>query len=70
MKPWLSQRWQALSPREKTGLQAALLILLVALAWHFLMQPALSVWQHHANERAALEQQRQQMAGLQRRDAK
>jgi type II secretory pathway component PulM len=37
----------------------------VALAWHFLLQPALSVWQHHANERAVLEQQRQQMAGLQ-----
>lgn len=65
MKPWLSQRWQTLSPREKTGLQAALWFLLAALAWHFLLLPAGSVWHHHTNEWATLEKQRQQMAGLQ-----
>ena len=65
MKPWLSQRWQTLSPREKTGLQAALLFLLAALVWHFLLLPAGSIWHHHAKEWATLEKQRQQMAGLQ-----
>jgi general secretion pathway protein M len=65
MKRWLSERWQALSPREKTGLQAALLVLLGALVWQGVFMPSFSLWQHHAKEWTALEQQRQQMAALQ-----
>ena len=65
MTHWLSARWQTLSSREKTGLQAALLLLLGALVWLMLLKPALSVWQDHANAWTALEQQRQQMAALQ-----
>jgi type II secretory pathway component PulM len=65
MKPRLNERWQALSPREKTGLQAALLLLLSALVWLVFLKPSLAAWQNHAKEWAALEQQRQQMAALQ-----
>jgi general secretion pathway protein M len=65
MKHWLNERWQALSSREKTGLQTALFLLVGALVWLVFLKPALSIWQDHANAWIALEQQRQQMAALQ-----
>lgn len=65
MKQALRSRWQAFSPREQTGLQAAGLLLLVALVWTLWVQPAWSLWRQHDSQVAALEQQRQQMVMLQ-----
>jgi general secretion pathway protein M len=65
MRHRLSERWQTLSSREKNGLQAALLLLMAAWIWLVFLKPSLMVWQGHAKEWTALEQQRQQMAALQ-----
>lgn len=65
MKQALQSRWQAFSPREQTGLQAAGFLLLAALVWTLWVQPAWWLWRQHDTQVAALAQQRQQMVMMQ-----
>ncbi len=65
MKQKLIARWRSLNPREQRGLQAAVILLLMALAWIFLLQPAGSLWLKHDARLAQLTQERHQMMQLQ-----
>ena len=58
---WLSQR----SPREQIGIQWALGLVVVLVAWQWAVSPALHVLQSSGAQRARLAQQTAQMQALQ-----
>ena len=61
----LRQRWQALPPREKTMVAVAGGLLLAALVWWLLVQPALTTLRTAPAQHRALDAQLQQMRALQ-----
>lgn len=61
----LRQRWQALPPREKTMAAVAGGLLLAALVWWLLVQPALTTLRTAPAQHRALDAQLQQMRALQ-----
>lgn len=67
MNAWrtaLAQRWTALQPRERRGLQLAAAVLAAALLWTQALGPALRTVRHAPAELARLEQQLQHMRAL------
>ena len=58
---WLAQR----SPREQTGIRAALLLVGVLLVWRIGVTPGLQVWSMSETRQAALDRQLAEMQSLQ-----
>ena len=58
---WLAQR----SPREQTGIRAALLIVGVLLVWRMGVTPGLQVWSQSDSRQATLDRQLAEMQTLQ-----
>ncbi len=58
---WLAQR----SPREQTGIRAALLLVGVLLVWRIGVAPGLQVWSMSEARQAALDRQLAEMQSLQ-----
>lgn len=61
----LLARWQALAPRERFLVGMASTVVILALFWWLLMAPALQTLRTAAQQRTQLDQQLQQMRGLQ-----
>lgn len=64
LRPWQA-RWAQLSTRERTGLQAAGLVLALALLWQIGLAPALRVWSQSPERHAQLDRQQAELAALQ-----
>ncbi len=60
----VQQRWQALSPRDRSALQLAAAVLLLGLLWALAVQPAWRTLQRAPAEREALDAQWQAMQAL------
>ncbi len=64
LRPWQA-RWAQLSIRERSGLQAAALVVVLALLWQIGLAPALRVWSQSPERHAQLDRQQAELAALQ-----
>lgn len=64
LRQQLDARWRTLAPRERNGLRAALLALLVLLLWLIGLKPALRTLERVPQQRAELDRQWEQMQRL------
>lgn len=66
MTPWsaLQARWAALQGRERLGVGAAVLAVLVFLLWTYALAPALAVWREAPARHAALDERALRMQAL------
>lgn len=61
----LAARWEALAPRERLMVAAALALVLLAIFWWVLVGPALATLRNSESQHRALDAQLQRMLGLQ-----